>query len=106
VTPIPVTSHYTAGELAAVNGAAATLGISSAELQHVGPWALAWVLGITGAEVITPAPDVGPDSLTTDWFPTQLSLMSATAASHGATLAEFQKTGALLLAYILALSGA
>ena len=105
-TPIPVTSHYTGSELAAVDGAANTIGVSSAELQHVGPWALAWVLGITHTGAITPVADTGADSLTTVWPPSQFSFMGAAAAGHGATLAEFQKTGALFVAYILALSGA
>jgi hypothetical protein len=103
-TPISVTSHYSGSELAAVDGAATTLGMSSAELQHVAPWALAWVLGITGTGVITPVPDEGANSLTTVWPPSQYSVMSVAAAAHGATLAEFQKTGALFVAYILALS--
>jgi hypothetical protein len=30
--------------------------------------------------------------------------MSTLAAAHGTTLAEFQKTGALLLAYVIALA--
>jgi hypothetical protein len=104
VTPTPVTSHYTAAELAAVDGAATTLGISDAEVQHLGSWGLAWVLAYTHTGTITPAPDSGPGTLTTDWLPSEYAGMNAFAAAHGTTLAEFQKTGALFLAYVLAIS--
>jgi Neocarzinostatin family len=103
VTPTPVTSHYTADELTAVSGAATTLGISNEEVQHLGTWGLAWVLAITGTHTITPAPDTGPGSLTTNWSPSEYTALNAFAAEHGTTVPEFQKTGALFLAYILTL---
>jgi hypothetical protein len=104
VTTTPVTSHYAADELAAVTQAATKLGVTNTEEQYLGTWGLAWVLLITGAGAITPAPDSGPGTLTTDWLPSEFSAMTAFAAAHGATLAEFQKTGALFLAYVLAIS--
>jgi hypothetical protein len=104
VTTTPVTSHYTADELAAVTQAATTLGLSNEELQHLGSWALAWVLGITQTGTITPVPDAGPDTITTDWLPSEYAAMNALAIAHGTTLAEFQKTAALFVAYILSIS--
>jgi Neocarzinostatin family len=104
VTPTPVTSHYTAAELTAVGGAATTLGISNEEVQHLGTWGLAWVLAITGTGTITPVADSGPGTLTTNWPPTEYTALTAFAAAHGTTLPEFQKTGALFLAYVLAIS--
>jgi hypothetical protein len=98
LTTTPVTSHYTADELAAVTGAATTLCITNAEVQHLGSWALAWVLGIIHTGDITPVPDSGPGTLTTDWMPSEYTAMNAAAAAHGTTLAEFQKTRALFLA--------
>ncbi len=73
-------------------------------MQHLGSWALAWVLAFTHTGNITPAPDSGPGSLTTDWLPSEYSAMQGAAAAHGTNLAEFQKTGALFLAYVLAIS--
>jgi hypothetical protein len=104
LTPTPVTSHYTADELAAVAGAASTLGISSSEVQHLGSWALAFVLAITHTGAITPAPDSGPGSLTTDWLPSEYEAIKGAAAAHGTSFEEFQKTGALFLAYVLAIA--
>jgi hypothetical protein len=104
LTLTPVTSHYTADELASVAGAASTLGISNIEVQHLGTWALAFVLAITHTGAITPAPDSGPGSLTVDWPPSEYSAINGAAAAHGTTFEEFQKTGALFLAYVLALA--
>lgn len=103
-TPTAVTSHYSADERTAVDGAAATLGISAPEEQRAGSWALGWILGITQTGTITPAPDSGPGTITTDWQPSEYHAISSLAAAHGTTLPEFQKTGALLLAYVLAIS--
>jgi hypothetical protein len=104
VTTTPVMSHYTGSELAAVSQAATALGLTAEELQHLGSWGLAWVLGITRTGTITPAPDAGPDTITTNWLPSEYAAMTAIAAAHGTTLAEFQKTAALFVAYILAIS--
>ena len=104
VTTTPVTSHYTADELAAVTQAATTLGLTNEELQHLGSWALAWVLGITQTGTITPVPDTGPDTITTNWLPSEYAALNAFAVAHGTTPAEFQKTAALFVAYILAIS--
>lgn len=101
-----LTSHYTGAQIAAVDRAATTLGVSEAEVQHLGTWALAWVLAIAHAGHITPPPDKGDVRVTTDWPPSEFSAISAVAAAHGTTLAEFQKTGALFLAYEVAISGA
>jgi len=101
--PIPVTSHYTSTELTAIRGAATSLGVSNTEVQRLGAWALAWVLDLSHTGAITPVPDSGPGTLTTRWQPSEYSVMNAAAASHTTTLAEFQKTGALFLAYVLAL---
>jgi hypothetical protein len=103
-TPVAVTSHYEAGEAEAVAAAAATLGILGSEEQRLGTWGLAWVLGITQTGVITPAPDAGPRFYTTQWQPAEYSALVAFAAAHGTTVPEFQKTGALFLAYVLAIS--
>jgi hypothetical protein len=103
-TPTPVTSRYTPGELALVAGAATTLGVSNAEFQHLGSWALAWVLGITGTGVIHSAPDAGLATVTTDWIPAEYGAMDSLAVAHGTTFAKFEKTGALVLAYLLAIS--
>ena len=103
-TTTPVTSHYSSAELAIVDEAARVLRVSKGEEQHLGAWALAWVLDLTGTGIITPAPDEGPASVITDWLPAEYSAISAVAADHGTRLAEFQKTGALFLAYELSIS--
>jgi hypothetical protein len=97
------TSHYTTDELAAVDGAATTLGMTPAQLQRNGSWALAYVLAITHTKKITPAPDAGSETIRTNWLPIEHRAMNGIAASEGATLTEFEKTGALFVAYVLAL---
>lgn len=100
----PVMSHYTAAEKTAVDGAAATLGVSEAEVQRLGSWGLAWVLALTGTGTITPVANSGPGTITTSWTPSQYSALRTFAAAHGTTVAEFQKTGAIFLAFVLTLA--
>ena len=97
----PATSNYTATELAAVEGAAQTLGVDQAEVQNLGSAALAWVLGLTNTASIAPVPNVGAVALTTDRSVSDNTAFDAIAGTHSTTLPEFQKTGALFLAYVL-----
>jgi hypothetical protein len=101
----PATSHYTADEIAAVDRAAQTLGVDRAEEQRIGSAALAWVLGVAHTGPITPVPDDGNIPLTTDRQPPEYSATSSAAATQRTTVPEFQKTGALALAYVLAAVG-
>ena len=74
-------------------------------MQRVGAWALEWVLGVTGTGDISPLPDTGASSVTTDWPLAQHVAIQALAASHAATVPEFQKSGALFVAYVLSIAG-
>lgn len=103
---ITETSRYTAAQLSAIQGAAATLGMSTARLQRDGSWALAWVLGLTGTKTITPFPNTGSKTVRTDWLPREHGPIVAIASSEGTTLPEFEKTGAIFVAYVLALAPA
>ncbi|HEX4491342.1 MAG TPA: hypothetical protein VH914_09085 [Acidimicrobiia bacterium] len=62
------------------------------------------MLHLEHVSTITPAADKGANAVDTDWQPTQHAQMSAFASSEGATLPEFEKTGALFVAFVLALS--
>jgi hypothetical protein len=99
--PISVMSTYTDSESSAVFAAAAQLGVSPPELQRLGAWGLAWIYGITGTGVVTPIPNHGTHALTTDWPIDEYNAIADVAASHGETVAELQKNGALLIALIL-----
>jgi hypothetical protein len=102
--PVAVTSHYEPDEADAVAAAAKTLGVLASEEQYLGSWCLAWVLGITQTGTITPFPDSGARFYTTQWQPAEYSALVGFATAHGTTVPEFQKTGALFLAYVLAIS--
>ncbi len=99
----PATSNYTPTELAAVDGAAQKLGVDRAEVQNLGSAALAWVLGLTSTILTSPVPNVGTTAITTDRSPSNYGAFSAIAGTHSSTLPEFQKAGALFLAFVLAL---
>ena len=99
----PSTSQYTTAEMAEIESAASKLVVDRAEFQLLGSQAFAWLLGITRSGPFTPAPNTGDVALTTDRSASEYAAMTATAESYGTTLPEFQKTGALFLAYVLAL---
>ena len=98
-----VDSHYTAAEYAAVQAGAAELGVSVEEFQHIGPWFISWLVSF-GRVPAPPATDAGPSIIRTSYASFELPHLNSFATSQNMTLPEYQKSGAVSLAYLLSLN--
>jgi hypothetical protein len=99
-----VRSRFDEAEYAAVTQVGLVLGIPYDDVPRVGAWALAYVLELAHIGPITPAPGPGVNRVTTHWPADEYTAISAIAGAHGTTVAQFQKTGALFLAYELGIA--